>query len=208
MFLKVEQNTKYRDVNEKWDLEFVYTLLQYYLKNELSPSWQSNSIGSRYATLYYMLEGRDNSNKVSTGEQHTSPRRILGNLFSGRRRLTDPKCQRPTRNNNDSLLFNETTTISRNNSFCNHTNYNNSFLQHTSQHLCNSISNRTSIFTDPYHQEEPLLSNHFPNHRGHAVYRLLSKHQSVEFPSFQSNNNHNNNSRKYFTGNQMEYPTL
>ncbi|CAH8464200.1 unnamed protein product [Schistosoma rodhaini] len=191
-----------------WDLEFVYTLMQYYLKNESSPSWQSNSIGSRYATLYYMLEGRDNSSKVSTGDQHTSPRRILGNLFSGRRRLTYPKCQRPTRNNNDSLLFNETTTISRNNSFRNHSNYINSFSQHTSQHLCNSISNRTCIFTDPYHQEEPLLSNHFSNNRGHAVYRLLSKHQSVEFLSFQSINNHNSNNRKYFTGNQMEYPTL
>ncbi|CAH8452471.1 unnamed protein product [Schistosoma turkestanicum] len=187
-----------------WDLEFVYTLMQYYLKNELSPSWQSNSVGSRGTTLYYMLEGRENFNKISTGEQHTSPRRMLGNLFSGRLRLTDSKYQRPIRINNDSFLFNEATTISRDNSFSHQNNDNNSLLQYTSQQLCNSNSNKTSSFTDLYHQEEPLLSNHFSNPHEHAVYCLPSKHQSVEFLSFQTIKN----SRRHFTGTRMEYPTL
>ncbi|KAK4472391.1 hypothetical protein MN116_003649 [Schistosoma mekongi] len=180
-----------------WDLEFVYILMQYYLKNEIS-----NAVDSRYATSYYKLEGRNNLYKVS-GEYHPSPKRMFGNFFSGRRRLTDTDYRLPTNlTNHDSQLF----TVSRRNSFCNHGTGNNSSL-HTSQHLCYSKNNRSNSFTDEYHQEEPLLPNNISSHhhRHELLRRLLSKHQSAEFLSLQSIDSNNT---RHYVENQMEYSTV
>ncbi|CAH8834066.1 unnamed protein product [Trichobilharzia szidati] len=153
-----------------WDLEFIYTLMQYYLKNELSSSWCSNitttTTDPRYGTLSYLLEGRNTTattnnhpgsriSPVAIGDgggsgdgvgENTSPKRILGQLFFNRRRFThSSKCKYHCLTNNDNNNNNIPLLLNGSTKYHHHHQINktaiNSLLHDNDEDECNMNSN-------------------------------------------------------------------